>query len=254
MATLEAGIPILNNHGGTRGIEIALVGYIGLFILQVISYLLTNVLVLLAGALDTLSDVFISGFLLLALHYARRPTDPTHMFGQARAQNVAAFAVAVVFIVFVSFEMIRQAIPRLFQQETVVMHNIPIAVVVTALAIIITVIPLIDILRYGSHEAAVRAQLVALIEMLLAYIASLIALFLVERGYLIADPIASLIVAIFIALSGIYLIRENVPYLIGKSPSADILQKIKDTAHSVDGVIGIHDLEAEYVGPNPLFI
>jgi cation diffusion facilitator family transporter len=252
-ATTEAG-----DRGsvtqGIRGIRIALFGYIGLFILQVSAYLLTNVLVLLAGALDTLSDVLISGFLLLALHFASRPTDPTHMFGQARAQNVAAFAVAVVFIVFVSFEMFRQAIPRLLQPEMVGMQNIPIGIGVTIIAIAITVIPLIDIVRFGYREPAIQAQLVALIEMLIAYIASLIALLLVDRGYSIADPIATMIVAAFIALSGVYLIRENVPYLIGKSPPDEVIWKIRELALSVEGVRAIHDLVAEYVGPNILYI
>ncbi len=237
-----------------RGMRIALFGYMGLFFLQVFSYFMTNVLVLLAGALDTLSDVLISGFLLLALHYASRPTDPTHMFGQARAQNVAAFAVAVVFIVFVSYEMFRQAVPRLFQPEMVEMQNLPIGIGVTIIAIGVTLIPLIDIVRLRDREPAVQAQLVALIEMLVAYGASLAAILLVDRGYLIADPIATMIVASFIALSGVYLIRENVPYLIGKSPPDETIKKIRELALSVEGVQGIHDLIAEYVGPNILYI
>ncbi len=239
---------------GIRGIRIALFGYSGLFVLQVSAYLFTNILVLLAGALDTLSDVLISAFLLLALHYASRPTDPTHMFGQARAQNVAAFAVAVVFIVFVSYEMFRQAVPRLFQPEQVTMQNIPIGIAVTLIAIGVTLVPLIDIVRFGYGEPAVQAQLVALIEMLIAYIASLIALLLVGYGYLIADPIATMVVAAFIALSGVYLIRENVPYLIGKSPPDETIQQIRELAVSIEGVKGIHDLVAEYVGPNILHI
>jgi cation diffusion facilitator family transporter len=248
----ESGIP--QSVRSFRGIRIALFGYIGLFVLQIFAYLLTNVLVLLAGALDTLSDVLISGFLLLALHFASRPTDPTHMFGQARAQNVAAFAVAVVFIVFVSFEMFRQAIPRLFQPEMLEVQNLPIGIGVTLIAIGITAIPLADIIRFGYREPAVQAQLVALIEMLVAYISSLIALILVDQGYRIADPIATMIVASFIALSGVYLIRENVPYLIGKSPPDTVIQHIRELALSVEGVRGIHDLVAEYVGPNILYI
>jgi len=77
---------------GTRGIAIALIGYLMLVVLQLIAYFLTNVLVLLAQALEMLSDTLISTLLLLAVFYSRRPADEFHMLGHGRAQNVAALS------------------------------------------------------------------------------------------------------------------------------------------------------------------
>jgi cation diffusion facilitator family transporter len=238
----------------TRGMRIAIAGYAVLFSLQIAAFLLTNVLVLLAGAFDTATDICISAFLLLALYWSRRPADAAHLFGHARAQNVAALVAAVIFIASVSVEMFRAAIPRLFSPETVDTQYIPVGIAVTVIALAITAVPLADIYRTGYRESAVKAQLVALVEMVVAYSASLAALILVDRGYLIADPVASIIVATFIAISGIYLIRENVPYLVGKSPSPEFLELISRTAGSVGGVLGVHDLTAEYAGPDILQI
>ncbi|MGQ9551640.1 MAG: cation diffusion facilitator family transporter [Candidatus Bathycorpusculaceae bacterium] len=56
--------------------------------------------------------------------------------------------------------------------------------------------------------------------------------------------------ATVIAFSGIYLFKENVHYLVGKAPDRRSIEKIELTAKSVKGVLGIHELKAEYVGPN----
>ncbi len=53
-----------------------------------------------------------------------------------------------------------------------------------------------------------------------------------------------------IAISGVYLLKDNVNYLIGRAPSKEFLEKVKSTAISVTGVLGVHDLKAEFVGPD----
>lgn len=57
-------------------------------------------------------------------------------------------------------------------------------------------------------------------------------------------------VAVVIAVSGVYLFKDNVNYLMGRAPSGDFMRKIESTALSVEGVLGIHDLKAEYITPN----
>ncbi|MEM4701765.1 MAG: cation diffusion facilitator family transporter, partial [Candidatus Bathyarchaeia archaeon] len=93
------------------------------------------------------------------------------------------------------------------------------------------------------------AQAVALIKDEFSYIAALIALILVANGFYLADPLASTIVAAIIAFSGAYLFKDNIHYLVGKAPSRQFLEKVVSVAKSVEGVLGVHDLKAEYVGP-----
>jgi divalent metal cation (Fe/Co/Zn/Cd) transporter len=65
----------------TRSIKITLAGYAVVIILQVGVYFSTHILVILAGAFDTLSDIFISCFLLLAIYISQKPPDESHMLG-----------------------------------------------------------------------------------------------------------------------------------------------------------------------------
>jgi cation diffusion facilitator family transporter len=103
-----------------RALKLAVVLYILVFVLKLGAYFITGVMALLAEALHTLSDIFISIFLLAAAKWSRKEADETHMFGHGRAQNVAALMAATLFISFTSFKLYEEAIPRLFKSERAV--------------------------------------------------------------------------------------------------------------------------------------
>lgn len=233
----------------TRGIKLALAGYIVLLVLQLVSYFMSHVLVLLAIAFETLASIIIAGLLLLATVYSRKPADEFHMFGYGRTQNVAALVSATIFIFLLSLETFRKAIHKLSQAtEISEFQNTDIALIVTSVSLLVCFIPIIDILRTKKKGASLKAQLVSSLEDVAAYSAALIGTVLVTRGYSLADPVASIIVAILIALGGVYLFRENIPYLLGKAPSKEFIEKLESAVTSVEGVLGMHDFKAEYVG------
>jgi divalent metal cation (Fe/Co/Zn/Cd) transporter len=58
-----------------RSLQLTLGGYIVIFILKIVVYSLSGVVVLFAEALHTLTDIFISGFLLIAAFYSRKKAD-----------------------------------------------------------------------------------------------------------------------------------------------------------------------------------
>jgi cation diffusion facilitator family transporter len=173
------------------------------------------------------------------------------MFGHGRAQNVAAMISATILIFFMSLEAFRETIPRLFQtSEPSGFQNANLALIVIIVGMFVIAIPSIDILRTKTKEASLKAQMVALLKDEVSYVAALVAVVFVAQGYYMADTIASLFVASIIALGGIYLLKDNVHYLVGRAPSQQFFEKVESTAKSVKGVLGVHDLKAEFVGPN----
>jgi ferrous-iron efflux pump FieF len=71
-------------------------------------------------------------------------------------------------------------------------------------------------------------------------------------GYPVADPLAAIVVAAIIALNAIGLFRENLCLLLGRSPGPEYLRNIERLAHTVPGVQGVHEIHAEYVGPDSI--
>lgn len=175
------------------------------------------------------------------------------MFGHGRAQNVAALVAATLFISFTSFKLYEEAIPRLFEPEASY-QNLSLALAVLVVSMFIAAIPLIRLLRQKNRGASAKAQLMELFNDELGLIAALIGTLFIMQGQYIADPIASIAVATIIAFNAIGLFRENLSFLLGRSPGPEFMAIVEGLTRSVEGVLGVHDLRAEYIGPDTVHV
>jgi len=233
-----------------RGLGLAVAVYVLVFGAKLAAYYASGVMALLAEALHTLSDIFISGFLLVAALYSRKRADARHMFGYGRAENVAALVAAVLFVSFTSVELYREAIPRLARPEAAAYGNLALALGVILGSMAAAALPLVKLLLQRTRGAAAKAQLVELVNDQLGLLAALAAVLAIQWGYPIADPIASIAVATLIALNALALFRENASLLLGRSPGPEFLARVESIARAVPGVVAVRDLRAEYVGPD----
>ncbi len=232
---------------GTKAMWIALAGYTVLFAGKLAAYFVTNLGVMFAEAMHSLADMLIAAFLLVAAYWSRKPADADYRFGYGRAQNIAALVAATIFISFTSLETLREAIPKFFQpaEET---GSYGIALIVILISIVISALPLIQLLRTKQRSAAERAQFIECINDEVALVAALVGTILVSRGFPLADPIASTAVAIIIAVNAAILWRENAATLMGHSPDSAFFEKVKRIALSTPGVRSSHNSIAEQVG------
>ncbi len=233
-----------------RALKLAVGLYVLIFALKLAVYLMTGVMALFAEALHTLSDILISGFLLVATIWSRKEADEVHMFGYGRAQNVAALVAATLFISFTSFKLYEEAIPRLFRSGETAYQNLPLALGILIISMLIAAAPLVKLFTQRERGAAAKAQLMELVNDELGLLAALIGTLFVLWGRPLADPIAAIVVATIIAYNAIGLFRENLCFLIGRSPGPEFLANVESLACSVEGVLGVHDLRAEYIGPD----
>jgi ferrous-iron efflux pump FieF len=239
----------MSEHDDVKGLKLTLVLYVVIFAGKLSVYFVTSVMALLAEALHTLADILISGFLLVATYYSRKVADRVHMFGYGRAQNVAALVAATIFISFTSFELYREAIPHLFSPVETVHSNVGLAVAVLVVSMLLAAAPLVTMLRQKTRGAAAKAQLMELVNDELGLGAALVGTILVMLGHPIADPIASVAVATIIAINAVRLFRENSSMLLGRAPEPETMARLEAAARAVPGVLGVHEIKAELVGP-----
>ena len=67
------------------------------------------------------------------------------------------------------------------------------------------------------------------------------------------DGIMGAAVAVFILISGIGLIKDTLDPLLGKAPSAETVEAIRQKILAYDGVLGTHDLMIHDYGPGRMF-
>lgn len=241
-------MPNFREREELNALKWALWFYVLIFALKIGAYFFTGVLALLAEALNSLGDIFISAFLFLAVKLSRKGADENHMFGHGRAQNVASLAAATFFLSFTSYHIYKEAILALIRPSARHYENLGLALEIIILSMILTMIPLVKLKRQKKRGAALKAQLMDLINDELSLLAALIGTVFIMFGRPIADPIAAFIVTSIIAAKAVELFRENLSILLGQSPGPDFLAKVEKAALSIPGVLGIHELRAEYIG------
>lgn len=232
----------------TRGMWIAFGGYSVLFLGKLGAYFATHLGVMFAEAMHSMADMLITGFLLIAAWVSSKPADETFRLGYGRAQNIAALVAATIFISFTSLETLRESIPKLFAPAEAAHEGIGLAVGVVLISIVISALPIVAIMRQKERGAAAKAQLIEGFNDEIALMAALVGIVLVGQGMPLADPIASIVVALVIAFNAVVLWRENAALLMGASPEPSFYDKVRELSFAIPGVRDVHNVVAEQVG------
>lgn len=70
-----------------------------------------------------------------------------------------------------------------------------------------------------------------------------------QFGFPILDPIVAIFIAIMVLKTAFDVGRENINNILGTVPSKEILDNIKNSALSVNGAFGVHNVKINYLGP-----
>ncbi len=215
-------------------------------------YLSSNLLSVLAEVSNTSSDIALVLMMLAGFRFSTRPADQEHPYGHKRAQSALALVVASVFISFVAIQLVESAVETLLGGGRAY-AEISLGQAALLASILVRVIPLAPLYRQ-RHQPIMRAQMVDLLNDEATLTGALISTHFVASGQPIADPIIALIIAFIIATTSLLLIRENFGILVGKSPGAEWMEEVRRLACRTQGVLGVHDMKAEYVGPREIHL
>jgi len=218
-----------------------------MFLLKIAIGLVIGSVSVIADAVHTLSDVISSGVVIWGFNEAEKPADKEHPYGHGRAEYVATLVIAVLLIV-AGIEFIESSIDR-------ILHPI---LIDPAWWMIIAMISTIFIKMIIAHYAEYLSTRIAsgtlhadawhhrtdAISSLLVAVAMISGKF----GYSQVDGWAGLGVALFIILAGFGIARSAVDDLIGKPPTVEEIEDIRQLARAVDGVIDVHDIAKNIVG------
>ncbi len=226
---------------------INLVTNIFLFIIKLIAGLMSNSIAIISDAINSFTDIVTSFAVMYTVKLARKKPDSNHPFGHHRAEPIAGLVIAV-FASILGFEIMRSSLVRFFNKEAIVLGYV--AFGVTIVAVVIKIILTLYLRTVGKRHrspALVAAGIDSRNDVLSSFVV-LIGITGYYFGITYLDAIAGILIGIYIIKSGFDIGRENVDYLMGKSPNKKYYRKLHQLGESVKGVIGVHDLKIHYVG------
>jgi cobalt-zinc-cadmium efflux system protein len=225
-------------------ISIALTGLI--FILEFGGGLWTGSLALLSDSAHVFMDAFALGLSYLAIRVATLPANDRHTYGYHRMQVLAALANGAT-LLFISFEILKEAINRFLNPEPVVAGPM---LVIAVIGLIVNIIVALVLHEHDDEDLNTRAAFLHVLGDALAsvgVIAAGIAIYF--TGLLWIDPLVSVLISLLILFSSGRLLKETVHILAEGMPEGMTASGVAETMKTVSGVAEIHDLHIWTVSP-----
>lgn len=232
-----------HSHNHTENKRALMISFllIGIFmIVEVIGGILTNSLALISDAGHMFSDAFALGLSLFAIKLGERKATSKKTFGYRRFEMIAA-SINGITLIGISLYIFVEAFRRFtnpFHVESLGMLTI------STVGLIINIV-VAWILMSGDKDENlnIRSAFLHVIGDLLGSLGAIIAALLIYFfDWGMADPIASIVVAILVLISGWRVTKESFHILMEGVPFNIELESVKNSLLNIPHVLDVHDL------------
>lgn len=222
------------------GIAALLTG--GFMIVEVVGGVVAGSLALIADAGHMLSDFASLVLAWVGFRIARRPADTRRTYGFRRFTVLAAFVNGLALFAVAGW-IVYEAATRLMSPHPVLAG---LMLWVAAGGLLVNIIAFAVLHGADRENLNVRAALLHVAGDLLGSVAAIAAaLIIMTTGWLAADPLLSVLVALILLRSAWHLVRESGHILLEGAPAhVDVEAVSKDLAANIEGVIDIHHAHA----------
>ena len=231
-----------------RAIKIAVIGNGLLVLLKGGAAWLSGSTAVLATAVDSLTDILYTIFLTWGLWLSQQPADESHPQGHARFEPLISVVIGSMMGV-AGFEVIRRAVGQLFGEPAIFEWGLPVVVLISSGAIKVIMYHLVHRIAKSTKSPAIAASARDNLSDVFSSAAALVGVLASEWMHPLADPIAGIVVSLWIFRNVYSILVENVGYLTGKAADPALVNRIHQIASSVEGVVRVHQVVVDYLGP-----
>ena len=225
--------------GSRNALALALAITVVYAVAEVVGGLLTGSLALLADAVHMLSDNVALALALFAVWLADRPSTPARTFGYKRAEVLAALANGAT-LVALSIWIFYESVQR-FRDPPNVLGGWMLVLGAVGIAVNFAAGFILSRARRDSLnvEAAFRHVFADLLGSVGVVTAAIVIL---ATGWLEADPLASVLIAVLVLLSSWSILRDSTTILLEAAPSGLDTRAVGERLARASGVVEVHDL------------
>jgi cobalt-zinc-cadmium efflux system protein len=225
-------------------ISIALTGLV--FVVEFSGGLWTGSLALLSDSAHVFMDVFALVLSYLAIRAATLPANDRHTYGYHRMQVLAALANGAT-LLFISFEILKEAIHRFQNPEPIVAGPM---LVIALIGLVVNIIVALVLREHDHEDLNTRSAFLHVLGDAVASVGVIGAgVVIYFTGLSWIDPLVSVFISLLILFSSGRLLKETVHILAEGIPNGMTASEVAGTMKSVTGVAEVHDLHIWTVSP-----
>ena len=197
------------------------------------AYFLTGSTAIFADALEGIVNVTASGFAMYALVLAHRPPDPEHPYGHGKIEFFSA-GLEGGMILLASVVAVSKAIDSLIRHQKFSITDLGPGLLLLVVALLANALVGIYLIKVGQKQSSPTLQADGwhLITDAVTSTAAMSALLIVwATKWTPADPLIAILVSIYIAWTGLRLMRKSAAGLMDEQDASDaaMLRKILDS-------------------------
>ncbi|MCH7613215.1 MAG: cation transporter [Candidatus Marinimicrobia bacterium] len=212
-----------------------------LFIIKFFIGLTINSISLMADAIHTLSDVVSSSVVIWGFHEAEKPADVEHPYGHGRIEYIATLIIAILLCV-AGIEFIEASIRRIANPTPLTSEWWMVMILLGTIVIKEIIARYAEFLSAKIASGTLRADAWHHRSDAISSFLVVGAMIAGKFGYYAVDGWAGLGVAVFLIYIGYTIAKEAIDDLIGKPPTEEEVEEIRQIVTHLDGVLGAHDI------------
>jgi cation diffusion facilitator family transporter len=203
---------------------------------------------LISEGAHTLTDIITTIVAYAGFHYSQKPADLEHPIGYGRVEALSGLFI-VLFLAVISWEIFEKAVKQILFNQALTVPDVYVALM-AFVGIFVNYIVSSYIIRMGKqiNSPAIVADGQHQRTDIFSSVAVLIGVIVSNMGYPILDPIVAIFIGFLILRLAIKLFIINFNYLVGKVPSKEFIDEIKDIANSVPNAQNAHEVKVDYMG------
>ena len=210
---------------------------------------------MISDAIHSASDVFSTIIVMVGIHLAGRKSDKEHPYGHERMECVAAIVLATVLAV-TGLGIGWSAIQSIAKESTGVVVVPGVLALVAAVVSILTKEGMYRYTRFQSKKidsSALMADAWHHRSDALSSVGALVGIAASRMGYPLMDPLASLVICVFIEKAALDIFKDAINKMVDKACDEDTEQAIRECAEKQPGVIRVDMLKTRVFG-NKIYV
>jgi len=212
----------------------------------------TGALTVLGAALESTLDMLSNGVAILAISIAARAPDEDHPYGHEKFETLGTLAI-VGFLSITCFELVRRSVVELTSAA-----RAPSAETADVVLLLVSLGVNAFVMSYERsrgrrfNSSLLLADASHTASDILVTALAMASLLLSRLGFLRADAVLGIVVALLIARSGYQILRDSIPVLVdARGVEAARLESI---ARSIPGVVGVGSVRSRRTSSGHVFV
>lgn len=219
-----------------------------LSIIKLIVGIVANSISIISDALNNITDIGSSLVTMIGFKLSQKSSDKDHPWGHGRMEYITGFIVDML-IILVGFELFKSSIDKIIHPELPSINTITIVLLVVAIIAKLWLFLFYKKIAKIIDSTALKGAAYDSISDTISTTAVLISAIVARFVGISIDGFVSLLVSVFILITGIKATKEMIDMLIGTAPDENFVKDIYKFVEKYKEIVGIHDIMVHDYGP-----